>query len=92
MSSSYRVYHYSAVDDITGTDAYPTPTPEPRNTYEDGPPPLESDVPIRHCFTRDAVGRLLRKTTDDGVTDYRYDSPDNLLTITLLPAQVSHSN
>ncbi|QIA03428.1 RHS repeat-associated core domain-containing protein [Pseudomonas fluorescens] len=82
LDDSYRVYHYNAVDDITGTDAHPTPAPEPRNTYEDGPPPLESDAPIRHRFTRDAVGRLLRKTTDDGVTDYAYDPADNLLAIT----------
>nr|WP_233475137.1 MULTISPECIES: RHS repeat-associated core domain-containing protein [Pseudomonas] len=82
LDDSYRVYHYNAVDDITGTDAHPTPAPEPRNSYEDGPPPLESDVPIRHRFTRDAVGRLLRKTTDDGITDYAYDTADNLLAIT----------
>ncbi|MEX5625822.1 hypothetical protein ABFV53_05075 [Pseudomonas marginalis] len=82
LDGSYRVYHYNAVDDITGTDAHPTPASEPRNTYEDGPPPLESDDPIRHRFTRDAVGRLLRKTTDDGVTYYRYDNADNLLAIT----------
>ena len=61
LDGSYRVYHYNAVDDITGTDAHPAP--EPRNTYEDGPPPLESDDPIRHRFARDAVGRLLRKLT-----------------------------
>ncbi|MEX5625820.1 RHS repeat-associated core domain-containing protein [Pseudomonas marginalis] len=82
LDGSYRVYHYNAVDDITGTDAHPTPAPEPRNTSEDGPPPLESDDPIRHRFSRDAVGRLLRKTTDDGVTDYAYDTSDNLLAIT----------
>ncbi|WP_421558400.1 hypothetical protein [Pseudomonas canadensis] len=87
LDDSYRVYHYNAVDDITGTDAHPTPAPEPRNTSEDGPPPSESDAPIRHRFTRDAVGRLLRKTIDDGVTDYRYDSTDNLLTITFTNMQ-----
>ncbi|MBI6563066.1 hypothetical protein [Pseudomonas synxantha] len=82
LDDSYRVYHYNALDDITGTDAHPTPAPEPRNTYEDGPPPSESDAPIRHRFTRDAVGRLLRKTTDDGITDYAYDAADNQLAIT----------
>nr|WP_264083105.1 RHS repeat-associated core domain-containing protein [Pseudomonas salmasensis] len=82
LDDSYRVYHYNAVDDVTGTDAHPTPAPEPRNSYEDGPPPSESDAPIRHRFTRDAVGRLLRKTTDDGITDYAYDTADNLLAIT----------
>jgi YD repeat-containing protein len=81
LDGSYRVYHYNAVDDITGTDAHPTTAPEPRNTYEDGPPPSESDAPIRHRFTRDAVGRLLRKTTDDGISDYAYDAADNLLAI-----------
>lgn len=85
LDGSYRVYHYNAVDDITGTEAHPTPASEPRNTYEDGPPPVESDAPIRHRFSRDAVGRLLRKTTDDGVTDYRYDSADNLVVITFTP-------
>ncbi|KAA0985046.1 hypothetical protein FQ192_26795 [Pseudomonas sp. ANT_J12] len=87
LDGSYRVYHYNAVDDITGTDAHPTPAPEPRNTYEDGPPPSESDAPIKHRFARDAVGRLLRKTTDDGVTDYAYDPADNLLAISF-----SHRN
>ncbi|CAI8798032.1 hypothetical protein [Pseudomonas sp. GW456-12-1-14-TSB6] len=61
------------------TDAHPTLAPEPSNTCEDGPPPVESDAPIRHLFTLDAVSRLLRKTTDDGVTDYAYDPADNLL-------------
>jgi YD repeat-containing protein len=69
------------------TDPHPTLAPEPSNTYEDGPPPVESDAPIRHRFTRDAVGRLLRKTTDDGISDYAYDAADNLLAIQLHPPQ-----
>ncbi|WP_449432090.1 RHS repeat domain-containing protein [Pseudomonas putida] len=50
-------------------------------------PPLSENAPatrttsIRHDFERDAVGRLLRKRTEDGTTDYHYDAADNLLAI-----------
>lgn len=37
-------------DGHTGTRCSPTPAPEPRNTYEEGPAPRESDAPIRHRF------------------------------------------
>lgn len=70
------------MDNITGDDAHPAPAPEPRNTYEDGPPLAESASLIKHRINRDAVGHLLRKTTDEGVTDYAYDAADNLVAIT----------
>nr|WP_255432012.1 RHS repeat-associated core domain-containing protein [Pantoea sp. Ap-967] len=44
--------------------------------------PATRQTSIRHDFKRDAVGRLLTKQTEDGVTDYSYDAADNLLAIT----------
>ncbi|KQB53217.1 hypothetical protein AQS70_11650 [Pseudomonas endophytica] len=38
--------------------------------------------PLKHRFERDAAGRLIKKTTADGVTAYAYDNADNLLSIT----------
>jgi len=37
---------------------------------------------IVHVLERDAVGRLVTKVTDDGRTDYGYDTLDNLVNIT----------
>ncbi len=36
-------------------------------------------APIVHRLERDAVGRLVAKTTDDGHTEYRYDELANLI-------------
>nr|WP_225780685.1 RHS repeat domain-containing protein [Pseudomonas sp. Marseille-Q3773] len=44
-------------------------------------------MPIRHDFERDAVGRLLSKRTEDGITDYSYETADNLLSITFTKNQ-----
>ncbi|WEL63311.1 RHS domain-containing protein [Pseudomonas sp. CBSPGW29] len=44
-------------------------------------------TPLEHHFERDAVGRLVRKRTDDGVTEYAYDKADNLLAISFIDNQ-----
>jgi len=69
---------------VTAISHYPTPLDEP---------PLQGDLstatvaPIRHVFKRDALGRLIRKQTDDGVTDYTCDKADNQLSIVFTDKQ-----
>ncbi|PRW89394.1 hypothetical protein C7A10_20980, partial [Pseudomonas fluorescens] len=38
-------------------------------------------TPPLYQFERDALVRLILKRTDDGITEYAYDTADNLLTI-----------
>ncbi|PYC21271.1 RHS repeat-associated core domain-containing protein [Pseudomonas mosselii] len=71
-------YHYSPAGDLAGIRQYPA-----RDTDPDWPDSLEQ-VPVtvrERRFEYDAVGRLVRKHTDDGVTDYRYDAADNLIAL-----------
>ncbi|MEX5630926.1 hypothetical protein, partial [Pseudomonas marginalis] len=47
----------------------------------------EPHTPLEHHFERDALGRLVRKRTDDGLTEYAYDAADNLLAISFTDNQ-----
>lgn len=84
LDGSGRIYEYNVLDEVTSLTQIPSP-------YEQ--PPLSDNAPstratsIRHDFQRDAVGRLLRKRTEDGTTDYSYDAADNLLSITFMDTQ-----
>lgn len=78
LDGSGRVYQYNVLDEVTRLTHVPS-------SYEHSP--LSDDAPptrttsIQHDFERDEVGRLTRKHTADGTTDYRYDAADNLLSI-----------
>ncbi|RAU49792.1 DUF6531 domain-containing protein, partial [Pseudomonas sp. RIT412] len=56
---------------------------------EQRPAPSENndpvEAPIIHDLQRDAVGRLVSKTTTDGSTEYTYDLLDQLTGITFTP-------
>lgn len=73
-----RTYQYSPLDDVIGILHHPALHEEPPLLGAWATPILS---PIQQGFERDAVGRLIRKQTDDGVTDYDYDDADNLLSI-----------
>ncbi|MFK0092372.1 RHS repeat-associated core domain-containing protein [Pseudomonas sp. NPDC090592] len=79
LDGSGRIYEYDVLDGVTGLTHVPSPNEQA---------PLSENAPatrttsIRHDFGRDAVGRLLSKRTEDGITDYSYDTADNLLAIT----------
>ncbi|WP_449432093.1 RHS repeat-associated core domain-containing protein [Pseudomonas putida] len=78
LDGSGRIYEYNVLGEVTSLTHVPSPEEQP---------PLSENAPatrttsIRHDFERDAVGRLLRKRTEDGTTDYHYDAADNLLAI-----------
>lgn len=84
LDGSGRIYEYDTLDGVTSLTHVPS-------SYEQ--PPLSGNAPptratsIRHDFQRDAVGRLLSKRTEDGITDYSYDTADNLLSITFTDNQ-----
>lgn len=78
LDGSTRTYTYNRIGDVTTLVHQPAPFEEP---------PLSANMtalpsgPLRYAFDCDAMGRLLRKTTDDGVTDYCYDAADHVLSI-----------
>lgn len=78
LDGSGRIYEYDVLDGVTSLTHLPSP-------HEQAPlsenVPATRTTPIRHDFERDAVGRLLSKRTEDGITDYSYDTADNLLSI-----------
>ncbi|WP_459207668.1 RHS repeat-associated core domain-containing protein [Pseudomonas sp. MLB6B] len=78
LDGSGRIYEYDVLDAVTGLTQVPSPH-EQAPLSENAPP--TRTTPIRHDFERDALGRLVRKRTEDGVTDYHYDTADNLLSI-----------
>ena len=84
LDRSGRIYQYNPLDDVTGIHHIPAPNAEPDL---DGKVSAEPHTPLVHHFERDALGRLIRKRTDDGVTEYSYDNADNLLTISFTDNQ-----
>ncbi|MBI6926736.1 PAAR/RHS domain-containing protein [Pseudomonas putida] len=84
LDGSGRIYEYDVLDGITRLTHMPSP-------YEQAPlsenAPATRTTPIRHDFERDAVGRLLSKRTEDGITTYSYDTADNLLSIAFTNGQ-----
>jgi YD repeat-containing protein len=84
LDGSGRIYQYNPLGDVTGICHVPAPLAEPDL---DGKDSAEPHTPLEHHFERDAVGRLVRKRTDDGVTEYAYDKADNLLAISFIDNQ-----
>ena len=84
LDGSGRIYQYNPLGDVTGIHHIPAPIAEPEL---DGKDSAELHTPVVHHFERDAVGRLIRKRTDDGVTEYAYDTADNLLAISFTDTQ-----
>ncbi|AZE66419.1 RHS repeat protein [Pseudomonas synxantha] len=70
--------------EVTGIRHIPAPLAEPEL---DGKDATEPHTPLEHYFERDALGRLVRKRTDDGVTEYAYHNADNLLSIAFINKQ-----
>ncbi|TLP55079.1 MULTISPECIES: RHS repeat-associated core domain-containing protein [Pseudomonas] len=84
LDGSGRIYEYDVLDGVTSLTHVPSP-------HEQAPlsdnAPATRTASIRHDFKRDAVGRLLSKRTEDGVTVYSYDTADNLIAITFTDNQ-----
>jgi len=78
LDGSGRLYEYNVLDEVTSLTHVPSSYAQP--PLSDNAPPTRT-TSIRHDFERDAVGRLTRKHTEDGNTDYSYDAADNLLSI-----------
>lgn len=84
LDGSGRIYEYDTLDGVTSLTHVPSSYEQP--PLSDNAPPTRA-TSIRHDFQRDAVGRLLSKRTEDGITDYSYDPADNLLSITFTDNQ-----
>ncbi|RMP85344.1 hypothetical protein ALQ17_03676 [Pseudomonas fluorescens] len=82
LDGSAKRYDYDALDNITTLTAVPAPYGNGLALVPDIPP-----APIVHRLERDAVGRLVAKTTDDGRTEYRYDELDQLTAVTFTDLQ-----
>ncbi|NWB57952.1 MULTISPECIES: RHS repeat-associated core domain-containing protein [unclassified Pseudomonas] len=77
LDGSAKSYTYNPLDHITTVTATPAPYGNGLGLVPETPP-----APIVHQMERDAVGRLIAKTTDDGRTDYAYDPLDQLTAVT----------
>ncbi|WP_395609955.1 RHS repeat-associated core domain-containing protein [Pseudomonas sp. B22129] len=82
LDGSAKRYDYDLLDNITAVTAHPAPYGNGLAVVPETPP-----APIVHRLERDAVGRLVAKTTDDGRTDYRYDAVDQLTAVTFTDLQ-----
>ncbi|OIN13370.1 type IV secretion protein Rhs, partial [Pseudomonas extremorientalis] len=82
LDGSAKRYDYDALDNVTTLTAVPAPYGNGLALVPDIPP-----APIVHRLERDAVGRLVAKTTDDGRTEYRYDELDQLTAVTFTDLQ-----
>lgn len=78
LDGSGRIYVYDVLDEITCLTHIPSAEEQP--PLSDNAPPTRI-ANIRHGFERDAIGRLVSKRTEDGITEYCYDAADNLLSI-----------
>ncbi|MGY2398393.1 RHS repeat-associated core domain-containing protein [Pseudomonas sp. SDO5271_S396] len=82
LDGSAKRYRYDALDNITEVTAVPAPYGTGLSLVPEAPP-----APIVHRLERDAVGRLIAKTTDDGRTEYTYDEVDQLTAVTFTDVQ-----
>ncbi|WP_159961082.1 RHS repeat-associated core domain-containing protein [Pseudomonas sp. R76] len=82
LDGSAKRYDYDVLDNITAVTAIPAPYGNGLAVVPETPP-----APIVHRLERDAVGRLVAKTTDDGRTDYSYDAVDQLTAVTFTDLQ-----
>ncbi|MCF7543293.1 RHS repeat-associated core domain-containing protein [Pseudomonas petrae] len=74
LDGSARHYAYDALNNVVQTEDIPAPQGNGMAVV-----PTAALSPIVHRFERDAVGRMLAKTTDDGRHEYQYDPLDQLL-------------
>ena len=82
LDGSAKRYDYDLLDNITTVTAIPAPYGNGLAVVPEAPP-----APIVHRLERDAVGRLVAKTTDDGRTEYSYDAVDQLTAVTFTDLQ-----
>lgn len=82
LDGSAKHYNYDQLDNITTVTAVPAPYGNGLAVVPETPP-----APIVHRLERDAVGRLVAKTTDDGRTDYCYDAVNQLTAVTFTDLQ-----
>ncbi|MFL1543487.1 RHS repeat-associated core domain-containing protein [Pseudomonas sp. O39] len=82
LDGSAKRYDYDRLDNITAVTAVPAPYGNGLAVVPETPP-----APIVHRLERDAVGRLVAKTTDDGRTEYSYDAVDQLTAVTFTDLQ-----
>ncbi len=87
LDGSGRIYQYNPLGEVTGICHVPAPLAE---LDLDGKVSAEPHTPLEHHFERDAVGRLVRKRTDDGITEYAYDKADNLLAVNFTNVHRNH--
>ncbi|MCO7520894.1 MULTISPECIES: RHS repeat-associated core domain-containing protein [unclassified Pseudomonas] len=78
LDGSGYSFSYAATGEPTRILQYPTQEAEP--AMPGSPPELDAAI-LQQSFEYDASGRCIRKTTADGVTDYAWDSADNLVQI-----------
>ncbi|WP_410481835.1 RHS repeat-associated core domain-containing protein [Pseudomonas plecoglossicida] len=78
LDGSGKIYEYNVLNEVVSLTYVPSSYEQP--ALSENAPPTRSST-VRHDFERDALGRLLRKRNEDGVTDFRYDAADNLLSI-----------
>ena len=82
LDGSAKLYSYDPLDNVAAVTAVPAPYGNGLALVPETPP-----APIVHRLERDAVGRLIAKTTDDGRTDYSYDAVDQLTAVTFTDSQ-----
>ena len=82
LDGSAKRYDYDPLDNITTVTVVPAPYGNGLAVVPETPP-----ARIAHRLARDAVGRLVAKTTDDGRTDYSYDAVDQLTAVTFTDVQ-----
>ena len=82
LDGSAKRYTYDLLDNITAVTAVAATYGNDLAIVPEEPP-----APIIHRLERDAVGRLIAKTTDDGRTDYSYDAVDQLTAVTFTDLQ-----
>lgn len=82
LDGSAKRYSYDRLDNVTTVTALAAPYGTGLAVVPETPP-----APIVHRLERDAVGRLIAKTTDDGRTDYTYDPLDQLTDVSFTDLQ-----
>ncbi|MET1079255.1 MAG: RHS repeat-associated core domain-containing protein [Pseudomonas sp.] len=73
LDGSAQHFRYDAQDQVIGVSWTPAPHGSGLSAVPEVPP-----APIEHQLQRDALGRLIGKTTRDGHSTYRYDALDRL--------------
>ncbi|TFF42755.1 RHS repeat-associated core domain-containing protein [Pseudomonas sp. RIT623] len=79
LDGSGLSFEYGVTDAVRTVWHHPSAEVEPPLTTT---APTANSMAQRLDYEHDAAGRLLRKRSADGVTDYAYDAADNLVSIT----------